>query len=205
MASVLTRRTLARVALALNARAGAMLPALILMTDAARLADPRKAAAALPKGSAIILRHRDNKERARIARSLRPIVRRRDLILLIADDPALVQAVGADGLHCSEAKAAEAARWRTRRKDWFITVAAHSERSLRRAVEMGAHAALLAPVFATESHRGRAALGNIRFRTISAAAALPVYALGGIDADGARRLAGAKASGLAAIGALIPD
>src|SRR5262245_11201519 len=98
MASALTRRTLARVALALNARSGALLPALILMTDTKRLNDPLKAAEALPKGSAIILRHTEKKARARMAFSLRPIARRRDLILIVADDPELAEAIGADGL-----------------------------------------------------------------------------------------------------------
>lgn len=207
MASVLTRRTLARAALALNAQAreGRHLPALILMTDSERLPDPRAAMSALPRGSAVILRHRDAKARAALAAALMPIAKLRDLIVLVADDPELAARIGADGLHCSEKRSNRISHWRARRKDWLVTAAAHSPDALRRAALAGAHAALLSPVFSTKSHAGGAALGPWRFRAMSQGARVPVYVLGGIDAQSAKRLAGAHAVGIAAIGALIPD
>ncbi len=189
----------------LNARARAFLPALILMTDSERLPDPRAAVEALPKGSAIILRHRDAGSRAGLAERLMPIARRRDLIVLVADDPILAANIAADGLHCSEKQIAEVSHWRARRRDWLVTAAAHSAGALRRAALAGADAALLSPVFPTDSHKGSAVLGPWRFRALTNGAAIPVYALGGIDAKTALRLTGANAVGIAAIGGLDPD
>jgi len=200
MASALERRTLARAALRLNARAGlsGLLPALVLMTDEKRLADPLASARALPKGSAVIVRHTQPRERARLARALAEIARDNSLILLIAGDAALADAVRADGLHLPEARLAEAAHWRALRPHWLVTVAAHSATSLRRAAETGAHAAFLAPAFATKSHPDAQPLGPTRVMNMAREAVIPVYALGGITAANAGRLANARIAGIAA-------
>jgi hypothetical protein len=126
--SSLSRRTLARVALRLNARSGyaGLLPALVLMTDEKRLPDPLAAARALPKGSAVVVRHSKPNPRAKLAHALAGIARERGLILLVAGDAKLADAAHADGLHLPEARVAEASYWRTRRPQWLITVAAHS-------------------------------------------------------------------------------
>ena len=80
--------TLAEAAASLKRTAGSSLPALLLMTDEARLADPLPAANALPAGSGIILRHYGAPERAALARCLAAIARRRGLVLLVGEDPA---------------------------------------------------------------------------------------------------------------------
>jgi len=87
----------------------------------------------------------------------------------------------------------------------MITAAAHSERALATARIACADAALLAPVFATPSHPEREPLGLLRARLIAARAGLPVYALGGVNAETASRLAHADFAGIAAIEALLPD
>ena len=160
MASALNREKLARAARALNAACSRPdLPALILMTDQTRVPDPVAAARALPRGSAVILRHTEAKARAVLARALIGIAQARGLILLIAADPALAAEIGAHGLHLPEARAREAAHWRALKPSWIITAAAHSARALSAARIAGAAAALLAPVFATSSHPDRAPLG----------------------------------------------
>lgn len=201
MASALERRTLARAALRLNARAGlsGRLPALVLMTDEKRLADPRAAALALPKGSAIVVRHTDAKARAKLAHALAGIVRDNSLVLLIAGDARLADEIHADGLHLPEARLTEAAHWRSLRPQWLITVAAHSATAVRRAAEVGAHGAFLAPVFATKSHPKALPLGPMRFINMARGAGLPVYALGGITAANVGRLAAARVAGVAAV------
>ena len=206
MASALAREHLARAARALNAGMHVdWLPALILMTDEQRLADPLSAARALPKGAAIILRHTDAKARSRLAVQLKGIAKARGLWLLIAGDGPLAARMGADGLHLPEARAREAAHWKGLHPSWLITAAAHSARGLAVAASVGADAALLAPVFSTASHRERPALGVGRLRLMVAQAHLPVYALGGIDAARAGRLREARLAGIAAVGALTPD
>ena len=207
MASALSRTKLARMAGRLNARARHPfpLPALILMTDELRLADPAAAAATLPPNTAIVLRHHHPAARAKLAAILVKIAQARGLVFLIAGDAGLAARVGADGLHLPEARLGEAAHWRALHPFWLITVGAHSERALLKAKHAGADAALLAPVFATESHPGGAPLGVPRVRLMAARARLPVYALGGVSASNIGRLAGAKLAGIAGIAALVPD
>src|SRR5262245_27468267 len=169
MASALDRERLARAARALNAQAGATeLPALILMTDQERMADPVASARLLPRGSAVIVRHTDGRARASLARALANVVRECGLRLLIAGDPQLAVEIGAEGLHLPEARAREAAHWRALRPSWLITAAAHSSRGLLTARVSGADAAVLAPVFPTASHPSRPALGPTRARMMAA-------------------------------------
>jgi thiamine-phosphate pyrophosphorylase len=174
------------------------------MTDEARLLDPVAAARALPRGSAIILRHRQAEVRAALAGRLAPIAKARGLVLLIAGDAALAMRVKAGGLHLAEARAREAAHWKALRPGWIVTAAAHSLLALRTAKLARADASLLAPVFATKSHLGRPPIGAARARMIARQSPLPVYALGGIDARSVGRLRGARFAGIAGVGALSP-
>ena len=196
--------TLAELALELNLAAAPGLPPLILVSDERRLPDPLPAAAALPRGSGVILRHYGAPERHALASAMARLCRARGLILLVAGDGGLAARVGAHGLHLPEALAARATAWRRRRPDWLITAAAHGLPGLERAGRAGADAALLAPVFATLSHPEARALGISRFARLVHASPLPVYALGGVDGANATRLRGTGAAGIAAIGALLP-
>ena len=174
---------------------------LILMTDDFRLPDPVAAARALPPGSLVIVRARDGKRRAELAKQLRAIAWARGLILLIADDPALARAVGANGLHLPERRLHEAAHWRAKNPGWLITAAAHSLGAVLRAGH--ADAVLLSPVFATASHKNAPALSAVRARSIARSMNTPVFALGGVTARNAAQLSGF--AGIAAIGALNPQ
>jgi thiamine-phosphate pyrophosphorylase len=110
--------------------------------------------------------------------------------------------MGAHGVHFPETKVALAAHWRGKRPRWLITCSAHSLASCARASRFGVDAVFLAPVYATRSHPGRSFLGPLRVRMIAKHVPAPIYALGGIDARSAKRLADAPLAGLAAIGAL---
>jgi thiamine-phosphate pyrophosphorylase len=191
---------LARLVRALNA--GRALPPLILMTDETRAQDPIAAARNLPRGSAVIVRHRDSASRILLATRLQAIARARDLLLLISQDAELAIKLGADGLHLPEARARDAAHWKSLRPQWLITAAAHSAAAVAGAARAGADAALLAPIFPTRSHPDRATLGSVRARLIARSAPLPVYALGGVNAATALRLSESGFAGIAAIEAL---
>jgi thiamine-phosphate pyrophosphorylase len=195
MASSLSRAKLARAALFHNSGV------LALLTDDLRLADPLASVQALPTGSLVIVRAHDHVRRAVLAAQLRPIVRRRGLILLIADDPHLAARIGAHGIHLSERRAKEAAHWRARFGHWFVTAAAHSLRAVLNAA--AADAVLLSPVFATQSHAKALPLTPARARLMARQIRTPIFALGGVTANNAALLPGF--AGLAAIGALTKE
>ena len=174
------------------------LPPLILMTDSRRLPDPVAAAAGLPRGSAVIARHRDGPALEALARALIGPCRRRGVRLLVSGDGRLAWSVGADGLHLPEALARLGPI--RRRSGWLVTAAAHSPAALARAADAGADAALLSPVYATASHPVRPPLGPLLFAAWCRESPLPVYALGGIGAGTARRLMVTNLAGFAGIG-----
>jgi thiamine-phosphate pyrophosphorylase len=164
------------------------------MTDE-RKADWLRAVQALPRGSVVVVRARDAARRRTLAEELYGSAR-----LLIADDPALAEEIGAAGLHLPEERMRQAGHWRARHPDWIITSSAHSLRAL-----MGAHhldAVFLSPIFATSSHKGARPLTPVRGAMIADHAPVPVYALGGITARNAALLA-PSFSGIAAITALM--
>nr|TFG53798.1 MAG: thiamine phosphate synthase [Hyphomicrobiales bacterium] len=204
MASVLARTKLARRARHLNAEHGWPLPALVFVTDDQRVPDPVAAAKALPHGSAVILRHRDKKRRAKLGEALAQCARQRNLVLLVAGDQALARRLDADCVHFSESQFDEIAPTRTRRAHWIITAAAHSEHALLRAHICGADAGLLAPLFPTKSHPNKKEFGLSRFRLLALRSPLAVYALGGVTAMNAERLSHARVAGIAAIDGLLP-
>lgn len=178
------------------------MPPLILVTDDIRLPDPIASAAGLPRGCAVILRHRDRAARSMLAQLLRKITRERGVMLLISEDPDLARTVGADGLHLPERLAHNSAHWKILRPAWFVTAAAHSAASVAVAARARADAVLLAPVFQTLSHPERAALGVLRASNIARQSPVPVYALGGVNRRTLMRLAGSSLAGIAAIEAL---
>ena len=143
----------------------------------------------------MVIRAREAKQRRALAEDLYGIAR-----LLIADDPALAQAIGAAGLHLPERRMKEALHWRARHRHWIITSSAHSLKPLMAA--HGLDAVFLSPVFATASHRSARPLTPLRAAFIAARAPVPVYALGGITARNAALLAPAF-SGIAAISSLL--
>jgi thiamine-phosphate pyrophosphorylase len=190
VADKLARAKLARAAHRLAGR----LPALVLMTDDARLADPLAAARALPSGSMVIVRSRDAQRRREMTMALKSLARARSLKILVADDPVLAAHV--DGLHLPETRAHEAAHWRALHPKWIITTAAHGSLAHARYAD----AVLLSPIFPTASHPNATHIGAARARLIAQASCTPVYALGGIDALNAASLRGF--AGIAAISAL---
>jgi thiamine-phosphate pyrophosphorylase len=195
---------LARAAARLNAQSGhTELPSLIFLTDDERTPDPLSAIASLPRGSLVVVRSRNSKRRRELAHAAARIAQRHGLSLSIAGDAALAVETAADGLHLSEAEIEKAGRYRA--KSWLITAAAHSAHAVLRAHLSGAHAVLLSPIFATQSHTDRAPLGLTRLRTIARTSPIPIYALGGIDAENVESLKNIPLAGIAAIGALIPS
>ncbi len=192
---------LARQARALNMRhaRGRALPAVVLMTDDTRAVDWLAAVAALPPTSAVIVRHRDVAARERLARALRPLCRARRITLLIADDPALAQRVGADGVHLPERRVAKVPGVKALNRRWLVTCAAHNAAAVRLSLVMKADAVFVSPVFATASHPERHALGVTRFAAL-VRESIAAYALGGVETKTIRRLQAHRIVGIGLIG-----
>lgn len=164
------------------------LPALWLISDARNDAVLERALAALPRGSGLIYRHYHLDGPARLARfrALRRIARARGHVMVLADSALTAREWGADGIY-------GAPRSLYPRRAGLIHLAtAHDLAELGLAARLGAHAALLSPVFPTTSHPGGATLGPVRFRLLARRAAVPVIALGGMTARRARALGWAR-------------
>lgn len=200
-------------------------PPLLLMTDSDRLPDPEQAVARLPRGirarfnqrfkAGVVVRARDRIACEKLARRLAPLCRRCGIALIIANDIHLALRLGADGVHLAEKTALRGfmvrALMRSRRRRWrrhlIVTVSAHSESALYRALAQEIDGVLIAPVFATKSHPDGASLGTIRFATLVNKVRrrherTAIVALGGVTNVNANRLIAAGASGFAAIEAL---
>jgi thiamine-phosphate pyrophosphorylase len=176
-------------------------PQRLLVTDAVRLPDPLPAVARLQPGDGVLYRHYELPAAERLALGLRlaRLCRRRGLLLLVAGDAQLARALDADGLHLPQRRIRRGVLG-------LVTAAAHDAGAIAQAAGAGCAAVLISPVFATVSHPGAAGLGPLRFAALAAAAGrrgLAVYALGGMNAAGLRRLRGVpELAGFAAIGAL---
>lgn len=155
------------------------LPRLWLMTDERQGEGLWTALARLPAGSGVVFRHYElpPRERRLLFERVRRVARRRRLLLVLAGSPRLARAWRADGVHGRQPGRAR-----------FRTAPAHDVSEIRAAERVGADLLFLSPVFATRSHPEARPLGPVRFRLLARSARVPVAALGGMDAERARRL-----------------
>jgi thiamine-phosphate pyrophosphorylase len=181
---------------------GKALPRLFFFTDPARVPNPEAVLARLPRGAGVVYRAFGASDALARGRRLARIARRRGLTLLAGADAGLAAAIGADGVHLPERAAASAVGLRRARPRWIVTAAAHSASAIVRARRAGADAVFVSPVFPSASPSAGRPLGQLRFARLVRGARLPVYALGGIDAATARRIARTGLAGFAAIDAL---
>ena len=157
-------------------------PALWLISDARNDAMLEAALARLPRGSGFLFRHHHLPPEARHARyrALARLARRRGHTLVVAGTPALARRWGADGAYGPPDGRIMG--------DGLYLASVHGLPEIGRANRLGASAVLLSPVFPTRTHPGGATLGPVRFRLLAMRAAMPVFALGGMDTKAARRL-----------------
>jgi len=178
----------------------AHLPPLLFLSDPARIQNPVDVVHALPAAVGVIYRHFGASDRVSVAHQLAAACAEHERCFLIAADPLLARETGAHGVHWPEAIAHKASKWHGQFA--LQTASAHSPAAIRRAYKIGLDAALVSTVFASNSASAAAPLGVARFKTWTRAAPLPVYALGGVNADNAGSVA--NFAGLAAIEGLLP-
>jgi len=177
-----------------RARLRKPLPNLLVFTDPVRTPDPEALARRLPRGAALVYRSFGAADAEAIARRLQVILQGQGARLLIGADSGLALRVGADGVHLPERLAWRAVSLRGRFS--LITAAAHSLRAARAA---GPDAVVVSTVFPSNSPSAGPAMGPVRFAALVRAAGRPVYALGGVTHETARRLRSTGAAGLAGI------
>ena len=121
--------------------------------------------------------------------------------LLINDRPDIAVAARADGVHLpSDSLPVDVIRAKFPRI-FIIGVSTHSIDEVRHAQMYGADFAVFGPVFETPGKGPAAGLEELR-EVVSAAAAFPIIALGGIDESNFRAALKNGAAGIAAIRAL---
>jgi len=137
----------------------------------------------------------------RTARILRALLKKQ--LLVINSDVDLAREIGADGVHLPKGGVAAARAVLPRA---WISLAAHDDDDVRRAVSEGADAALVSPIFATPGKGPPRGLEAIRAAR-AIAPQLAIYALGGVDESNAAACRAAGATGVAVIRALFdaPD
>lgn len=138
---------------------------------------------------------------ARVARTARNLCRDYGAQLVLNGDWKLAAVLGLDGVHLPAALAATLAQRPLPAGSW-VGVSCHGAAELAQAARLGADFATLGPVFPTPSHDGAPTLGWEGFAELAAQAALPVYALGGMEIDDVDAAQVSGAQGVAAIRAL---
>jgi len=178
------------------------LPPLLFFTDPVRTPRPWETAARLPAGSAVVYRHFGAADAVETAQRLRDVTGARDVRLLIGLDADLAATVGADGVHLAERALDSAQALRRRWPEWVLTGAVHSvEAAAGAPVQLDA--VVVSPIFpAGGASAARAATGVGALRLAVRQASGPVYALGGVNAQTADRLADTGVCGIAGVDAV---
>ena len=159
------------------------LPSLWLLSDARNDAALERALGELPQGSAFIYRHYhlDPNSRRRRFDALLPRAAARGHLVFLSGSDDEAQAWGALGSYGPPEAIGEPHR--------LLRIAAvHDADEMAHANNAGADAAMVSPVFPTNTHPGARPLGPERFHALAALAEMPVIALGGMNAVTAKQL-----------------
>jgi len=135
---------------------------------------------------------------AAFAREARGVCAGHATRLLLNGDAALAMVLGLDGVHLP-ARIAATMTQRPLPADRWLGVSCHDAAELLHAVRIGADFATLSPVFPTPGHADSTALGWDRFADLVMHVPIPVYALGGLEAEDVDAAWMAGAQGIAAI------
>ncbi len=175
------------------------------MTDPARVPDPVAIARKLPQGAAIIYRHFGADDREAIALTLREITAARGQQLLIGTDTELALAVDADGVHFPrDAALNEPRKWRAAQPEWIITMAGIKDGEYLAELS-GLDGLFVSSIFDSHSPSAGEPISPEALTRLCQSLSVPIYALGGITPQTAKRLIGTGAAGLAAIDGILQE
>jgi len=166
-----------------------------------------QAEAACAGGAAVVqlrCKHATDAEALRLARGVRARTRAAGALFFVNDRFDLALAVEADGVHLGQEDLPPARLPAAARARLLVGRSTHTLEQARAAAREDVDYVALGPIFGTASKaspwpaRGVALAGEIA----RALAPLPLVAIGGVDADGARALAAAGVAGVAVISAV---
>jgi len=183
------------------------LPAVILMTDDHRLADPIPALARLPLHSMVIYRHYNHPDRDKLAWRVRQACRKYGHLFFVSADIGLATRIAAHGLHLPDRAQSHLrhALQTAQSCGLMVSASVHGLSQLNR-LRVFAHnidAVIISPAFATQSHPGAKHLSHQVFNQLACLAyraGIAPYALGGINYKHLLQLKSAPLSGIAGIG-----
>ncbi|BCB08294.1 hypothetical protein HHSLTHF2_21840 [Vreelandella venusta] len=134
---------------------------------------------------------------ARAERALR-LCRQYDAKLLLNGEPALLDAVDADGIHLTSARLMDLERRPIAENKW-LSASTHDQKQLSQAAVLGCDFVTLSPLRTTPSHPEVAPLGWHDFQQLVERAGMPVFALGGMTRFDANHARAVGAQGIASI------
>jgi len=160
------------------------------------------------RGGATVVQYREKSLSTRLmieeAGAIAKVCRRLGALFIVNDRLDVALAVEADGLHVGQDDMPAALARRLLGPDRILGVSAGSVEEAREAVSAAADYIGASPIFATPTKTDAGpALGLAGLSAMAAALALPVVAIGGINAANARSLIEAGAAGLAVVSAIV--
>jgi thiamine-phosphate pyrophosphorylase len=123
-------------------------------------------------------------------------------LFLVNDRPDLAVACDADGVHVGQDDVAVEEARRRVGPDRLIGLSTHSREQLEAAATSGADYVSVGPVWATPTKQGRPAVGLEFVHFAAKHAALPFFAIGGIDESNVGEVVAAGAGRIAAVRAI---
>jgi thiamine-phosphate diphosphorylase len=181
--------------------------AIVDVGDAAALPEARERVRAMLEAGLPSLQLRGataaSEEHVAIGRWLREETQEAGAQCIVNSDVRLAVELGADGVHLRAGGPTPPAIRHELPPGVPVGASCHDSRELEQATE--ADWVFLSPVFPTPSKPGAAALGLERFAVLIERVSVPVYALGGVDAERFAACVAAGAAGVAAIRACWAD
>jgi thiamine-phosphate pyrophosphorylase len=146
-------------------------------------------------------KHATDEEVLAAAGRFAPICAEHDALLIINDRPELAVAASVDGVHVGQDDVAVARAREIIGPDRLLGLSTHTPAQIDAAA--GADYIGVGPVHATPTKPGRAAVGLELVRYAAAHAAVPFFAIGGIDRSNAPAVRAAGAERIAVVRALV--
>ncbi len=163
-------------------------PRFFYFTDDKRGRDPLEMAQILPSDVGIVFRHYEAPDRAKLARQLSRVCKKRGIFLSIAGNPTLAYQIGADGVHLPEYMIPRLPMISMRYPKLAFSSACHSAASLMKSNNLGVAFAFISPLFPTRSHPGARHLPVHSIAPFLRKLEIPVLGLGGITPERWRQI-----------------